>query len=51
MMIGFSQYQYLPEPKVPVDYALSRWVHKRADKDPVLRDPAPELLFGQPGNG
>lgn len=48
MMIGFSKHQDLPEPRVPLDYALSRTVQKRTDQEPVLRHPAPELLTGDP---
>jgi hypothetical protein len=48
MMIGFSKHQDLPQPRVPLDYALSRTVQKSGNPDPVLRHPAPELLAGDP---
>ena len=50
MMIGWSQHQYLPDPAAPVLYGLAPTIEKTiADKRVLIRrDPAPELLYGEP---
>lgn len=50
MMIGWSEHQYLTDPREPIVYALAPTVEKpvAGRTEVIRRDPAPELLVGEP---